>query len=462
MATPEALIKYYDCLKDSFNKIQVKDNKTALINAALRPKIREELVKSKDVLISYLNYIQVFTPIYSDKFHNICFNVFCPLFKEYPIKTDVVDQEEPQDEHDRFLEVSPLVHSSLREILKSKPELVEEFVHCVVKLFPHSYNDDQATFMNYFENSLEICSYIRGEPLTVLLAKMLDRINPPASEEQNDEDKIMQSKKCISSAYDLIYISFETTEKRQLENVAAAILAAFSREFLVSENGDDLNYLILYVCSLDNKLTDLFINLLWAVFTNCNRPIEERRASVYYACSFMSRASYVGLEKVLSYLENAVIWCKNYLVDNQLDDIKSQPDISERFQETNQLFYSLVDSMLYVLTQRYRELYEKESIEQLKKFELDEILHSQLKPLEACDIDTVQRFREVATLFGISNIKPNEKAPSAKKRRKSDHLQSLRRNCKIPFREADPSIPAHIKHLYRNYYNHRNFTIYRE
>lgn len=461
MASPEALTKYYDCLKDSFNKIQVKDNKTALVNAALRPKIREELVKSRDVLISYLNYIQVFTQIYSDKFHSICFSVICPLFKEYPRKQSEANQDDHEDGQSR-IEVSSLVHSSIREILKSKPELVEDFVHCVVKFFPYCYNDDLATFMNYFENSLDICCYIRGEPLTVLLAKMLDRINPPASKEQNDQDKIAQSKKCIASAYELIYKRLESMERRQLENVSAAILAAFSREFLTSENGDDLNYLIFHICSLDHKLTDLFINLLWAVFTNCNRPIDERRASAYYACSFMSRASYVNLEKVLNYLENAVIWCKNYLFENQSNDIKSKPDTSERFHETNQLFYSLVDSILYILTQRYRELYEKESIEQLKNFDLDEILFSQLRPLEVCDMDTEQRFREVASLIGISRLKPIDKAASSKKKRKSDHNQSSRKTYKMPFDEANSSVPDHIKHLYRNYYNHRNFTIYRE
>lgn len=462
MATQEALIKYYDCLKDSFNKIQVKDNKAALVNAALRPKIHEELVKSKNVLISYLNYIQVFTPIYSDKFSNICFSIICPLFKENSPITNNTSHENHENVDDETEGAANLIHKTMREILKVKPELIEEYIHCVVKFFPISYTDDYTTFINYFENSLEICTYVRHEPLTILVSKILDRINPPTSVEENDEEKLAQRRKCIAAAYKCIYRRLESIDKRQLENVSAAILAAFSREFLVSENGDSLNYLILYICSLDGKLTDLFINLLWAVFTNPNRPMEERKASVYYACSFMSRANYVDLDKVLSYLETAVIWCNGYLFDVQIDEHAQSSRGTTRSNESSQLFFSLVDSILYLLTQRYRELYEKESIERLQKLDLDKIFDSQLKPLEVCDIDTEQRFREVASLYGISKLRPLDISPSVRKKRKSDQFRNPRNAIKTPFKESNKSIPEHVRHLYRNYYDHRNFTVYRE
>uniref|UniRef100_A0A6G1S6N8 RNA polymerase I-specific transcription initiation factor RRN3 n=1 Tax=Aceria tosichella TaxID=561515 RepID=A0A6G1S6N8_9ACAR len=462
MATHDALVKYYDCLKDSFNKIQVKDNKVALVNAALRPKIREELAKSKDVLISYLNYIQVFTPIYSEKFSNICYSIICPLFKENLPGSNDAGHDNHENINDKTEETANLIHQTMKEILKSKPELIEEYIHCIIKFFPNIYNDGHSTFINYFANCLEVCTYIRGEPLTILLAKLLDRINPPTSEEENDKDKVAESKECIITAYKWIYKRLKTLDKRQLENVSAAMLAAFSREFLVSENGDSLNYLIFYICSLDSKLTDLFINLLWAVFTNSNRPLEERKASVYYACSFMSRANYIEINKVLNYLETAVIWCNGVLFDSQTEDSVLSSTGPNIFNESSQLFFSLVDSILYLLTQRYRELYEKESIERLQKLDLDKILDSHLSPLEFCDIDTEQRFREVAALYGISNLRPTETTMSARKRRKSDYNRNPRVTGKMPFKEVNYSLPEHVKHLYTNYYDHRNFTVYRE
>jgi hypothetical protein len=456
MATHEALIKYYDCLKDSFNKIQVKDNKAALVNAALRPKIRDELVKSNDVLNSYLNYIQVFTPIYSDKFRNICSTIICPLFKEYSQGLDNAGHDNHENSGNKTEAIAEPIHSTMKEILKSKPELVEEYIHCLVKYYPNSYYDGRSTFINYFINSLEVCTYVRGEPLTILTAKILDRINPPTSKDQNDEEKMKQSEECIRTGYKLIYKRLGSLDKKQLENVAAAMLAAFSREFLLSENRDALNHLILYVCSLDGKLTDLFINLLWAVFTNPNRPIEERKAGVHYTSSFMSRASYVDIDRVLNHLETAVIWCNSFLFEGHTDCMNANK--SNRFNQSNQLFYSLVNSILYILTQRYRELYEKESIERLQKMNLDQILHSQLKPLEVCDSSTEQRFREVATLYGISNV-GTAKPPT--KKHKGDN-QNLHMAYKMPFKEVDDTIPEHIRHLYRNYYDHRNFTVYRE
>lgn len=436
MATPEALIKYYDCLKDSFNKIQSKDNKTALINAALRPKIREEFAKSKDLLISYLNYIQVFSLIYSDKFSSICTSIFCPQFKETPfVETESSNKD-----------VANLIHNTVKEILKSKPELVEEYIHCVIKFFPNIYNDGHDTFINYLKNSLEVCSYVRGKPLTNLVAKLLDRINPPAKNLGADEQRLADIKYSIEESYELIYHRLDSLEQRQLENVSAAILAAFTREFLTSDNEDSLNYLILYICSPGDKLLDLFINLLWATFTNPDRPIEERRASVSYASSFMSRANYVDLDKVLNYLETATIWCREFFADNRPD---------------RELFYALVRSILYLITQRYREMYEVESIDRLKQLDMDSILESPLKPLEHLDTETEQRFREVATLYGISVLRPhwtNDATPNRKKR-KSDtgtHLATWR----VPFRETISTVPERVRKLYRNYYDHRNFTVY--
>ena len=450
MATSEALTKYYDCLKDSFNKIQLKDNKTALINAALRPKIREEFAKSKDLLISYLNYIQVFSLIYSDKFTNICINIFCPLFKENKLSSS--------DDESCGKNVASLIHNTVREIVKAKPELVDEYVHCLIKFFPNIYSDGHDTFINYLENSLETCSYIRGQPLTKLLAKILDRINPPPENIGTDEEKATAIKKSIQDSYKLIYERLDKLEKRQLDNVSAAILAAFTREFLISDNEDSLNYLVLYLCSTDEKLLDLFINLLWATFTNTDRPFEERRASVCFASSFMSRATFVELSKVHNYLETATIWCEEFLKEHGNEVVENR----DSFKETNELFYALIHSILYIITQRYREMYEVDSIERLKKLDLDRFLESSLDPLEVCDIETVQRFREVATLYGISSLKPIDEVEHARKRRKSANDFAKRPLWKAPFRETNHSLPTHVRTLYRNYYDHRNFTIDRE
>ena len=456
MATSEALVKYYDCLRDSFNKIQEKDNKTALVNAALRPKICEEFEKSEQVLDSYLNYLQVFLLIYSEKFTNISTSVICPLFKEHAPKkfapTKEQSDEPVEDDH-----IADKVQKTMQEIFRSKPELADEYSLCLVKFFPIVQQDDSRYFLTYLGNCLESCAYLKSESLVNIVTKILDRVNPPI--EPDDEEKMTVIQKTVDDSFEFIYSRLDTLHDQvQLENFASAILTAFTREFLATNYQDQLNYLLLYICFLDIKLTDQFINLLWAAFTSPDRRPEERQASICLASSFMSRASYVDIDQVFNYLETASAWCMEFL---DKADAKSDQQTLD-CNETIESFHALVQSMFYLITQRYREMYEEESIKRLRQMNLDSILNSRFRPFENCNPEVEQRFREIVALYQITNLQIVDRRTPAKKRRKSDNDYKNRSLWKAPYPEFCDKLPDRIKPLYRAYYDHRNFTVYRD
>lgn len=454
MATSEALIKYYDCLKDSFNKIQNKDNETALVNAALRPKIREELIKSDEVLTKYLDYIQVFALIYKDKFITICNTILVPLFKHDDIKLICNSTE---DDKEFLIEQKALkVHQCIENILKSGPELVGDFVHSVIKLFPtisSSDNGNQA-FLTYLKNSLRICNYetLQGEPLYMLLTKLLDKTNPSVIDlEEQDQEIVLM---IVEKSYLMMHECIDKLDVPKRNKFITAMLKTFTNEFLVSIVHDHLKYLLLYVCSLDDEYPYLFIEMLKQVFTSSDKSLEERRASVMLASSFISRANYVPLRLLFDYLEFANNWCCQVLEDPKV--IKD-----ESASENLVLFYSLTQSMFYLITQRYREMYEEEILNQLNELKLEKLVESHLKPLEVCDAELQQRFREVAALYKIVESISINHVPT-KKRRKSDVELKNQLRWKAPYNESERSVPDRVRPLYRSYFDHRNFTIYRE
>ena len=461
MATPEALTKYYDCLKDSFNKIQLKDNKTALVNAALRPKIREEFAKSKQLLISYLNYLRVFTLIYSDKFSNICISVICPLFRDHRFTRalDGGSSVSSSSDGNQDQDTTQLVHETLCAILKSKPELTDELIHSLIRLFPDASHDDEKIFSSYLSNTLQVCTYVRGEPLTNLVARILDRVNPPIHHQSIDRQKHEGIRKIVEDSYDLIYQLIDDVQDKQSENFSASLLAAFTREFLTSDNDDNTNQLLLYICSKNGKIADLFINLLWATFTDVEKSHGEREASILYACSFMSRANYIGLEQVMNHIETAIAWYNDLMNHGSASGSPHQDN--EAPSQGTALVYPLIESILYLITQRYREMYEEPTIIRLKNLDLDTILSGNMKPLEACNPNTVSRFREVATLYGISCVNINFE-PKSKRQKVANNSPTRVQGWKIPFNENCDNLPSKLSGLYRNYFNHRNFTIYRE
>lgn len=454
MATPEALVKYYDCLKDSFNKIQDKDNETALINAALRPKIREELTKSDEVLTSYLNYIQVFALVYKDKFITICNTVLVPLLKEFDIKLTYNSAEENQE---------PLsgqgalkIHKCFENILRSGTELKGDFVHSVIKIFPtiSSSETSNQAFLTYLKNSLRLCMYesLHEEPLFTLITKILEKTNP-CSVELKELDRV-DVEKNVEESFSLIYEFFDNLKNPIKKKLIFAILKTFTNEFLASTIHDRLKYLLLYICSLDDEYPSFFIKMLKEVSVSSSKSLRERQASVMLVSSFISRADYVPLDSLLDYLEFANNWCSRILKDCQVN--KDEPA-----SENIILFYSFTQSMFYVITQRYREMYEEATLNQLNKLKLENLIDSHLKPLEFCDADLQQRFQEVAALYKIvENISICHLPP--KKRRKGGAELKNQFRWIAPYNESIDSVPDRVRPLYRNYYDHRNFTIYRE
>lgn len=454
MATPEALVKYYDCLKDSFNKIQDKDNETALINAALRPKIREELTKNDEVLTSYLDYIRVFALVYKDKFITICNTILVPLFKEFDIKLTYNPTEGNQEP--LFDQRALKIHKCFENILRSGSELKGDFVHSVIKIFPTITNSETSNqaFLTYLKNSLRLCmyEYLHGESLFTLITKILEKTNP-CSIELKELDKVDVAKN-VEESFSLIYEFLDNLKDPTRKKLIMAILKTFTNEFLTSTIHDHLKYLLLYICSLHDEYPNLFIDMLKEVSVSSSKSLKERQASVMLVSSFISRADYVPLNSLLDYLQFANDWCIRILKDYRVDK-------DELASENIILFYSFTQSMFYVITQRYREMYEEATLNQLNKLKLEKLIESHLKPLELCDVELQQRFQEVAALYKIvENISICHLPP--KKRRKGG-AELKNQFCWIaPYNESIDSVPDRVKPIYRNYYDHRNFTIYRE
>lgn len=460
MATPEALIKYYDCLKDSFSKIQDKDNETALINAALRPKIREEFAKNQDVLTSYLNYIQVFTIIYNDKFSSICSNIVVPLLKEHDVDfsslAEFVDEDESvKDEFKKEKDIALQIHRAIRAILRSRKDLACDFVSSLSKAFPNSIDDNSdESFEKLVKNSLACCTYLKSDQLNILVAKILDKINPPQSPANSKDIQLESMDKTLAKSYQHIYEFIENINRKVRKRFIKAFLKAFTRDFItIQSTNNQLHLMILYFCSKKTHHVDHLLESLWDNFIDTSKSYHERIMSINYANSFISRANYVDIDKMMDYLQRETQWCFNFL-DERRQSAKSEESID--------FFYALAQSMFYMLSQRYREMYEEETINKVKELDIKKLILDPTKPLENCISDVRERFQEIASLYNLADPEMILSTISSNKKIKLDSIPEHHKLWKLPYRESCDSLPKNIIPLYRNYYDHRNFTVYRE
>lgn len=463
MATPEALVKYYDCLRESFNKIQAKDNETALVNAALRPKIREEFRKSTDLLVSYLEYIKVFSLIYREKFVIICSNILVPLFKENPYRLSNPEYKDHDVVANNSCGISAKLHEAIRSTIASSPDLAKDFVHILVKVFPtidQESTKQQLEFTNYLSNFLEATLYLNQQQLQVAVSTLIERINPILTSTEDTEDtentenpEDLTALETIRLAYDMIYEHLDKHLGEECsKSLTRAFISCFASEFVAQPLLRDFHYLLLYMFSHDEQYSTNLIQSLWDVFIDESRSLEDRLQSITFASSFISRAAYVSLDTALQHLERESQWCHESFL---LRDDQAGIGVKDT-NETVKAFFALSHSIFYVVTQRFREMYEDETICRLNKLNLDRIVASKFEPLNHCDSDTRRRFLEIATLFQLTKL---DQIPT--KRRKSD-LGVANSWRKRPFDDSSVELPTRIEPLYRRYYDHRNFTVYRE
>lgn len=487
MATSEALIKYYNCLKDSFNKIQEKNNIDALNNGALRPKLQEEFEKSKDVLLSYLDYLQVYCLIYDDTFSQICSNVIVPLFKTYPIRFDLAIDDKQTKEEDvdkssikkegldvevksKISEYTTLkIHHTIQTILLAKKDLSLVFISQVMNIYPHVDSD---SYLIYTKNCLYMTNYLDDKSSYILLSKIIEKVNPPIYPKDEKQDDRERLNHILDQAYDTLY-EFIGSRDRMGENIVRYVIKIFIKDHLVNVYDNcRLNYLILYICSKDSKYVDLLLESLWNVFIDHTMSIDERVASVEYASSFVARANYVILHKMVEFLQKASQWCKD-IVDQlgdskKTDKMQKEARVDKLIEKSDNLpstdvhlFNVLAQSIFYLITQRHRELYEPETIDKMKELKLGRLLKSSLNPLQNCESSLCHRFQEVATLYHIEQPEIIlTSGPDVKRQRLSSGKSRI--SMKIRFEENPKNLPNEVKNLYRSYYDHRNFTIYRE
>lgn len=457
MATPEALIKYYDCLRDSFNKIQIKDNTTALINAALRPKIRDEFAKSPDLLISYLHYIQIFSINYSEHFSDVCDEVIVPLFKEIQVET--VNELYCSTESSTGNNAIKL-HECIRRIIESKPELQEDLASCIVRIFPsisHSQEFNQR-FKSYLIHSLKCCTLLNPQPIYMILSRIFDRLDIDQIDSGGDNDTNTINT-LVDESFEIIRSSYNAFNESHQDLIGTCIIGLFARDFLSRTSLYDLRLLLLYIGSFAEKYSIYILTSLWDAFSDVTRPIRERQYAVLFASSFIARANYLDLEKVFEFLETCSTWCEDFLSEYE------GRVTSDNANEEVQSFQAAAQAMMYLISQRYREMYEEESIKRLMKLNMNAIVNNQFRPLNYCDKMIVQRFYEVATLYSFDGIMEStdmDDKSSTKRRKSAVHPQILCDNKSLLEESFGDEIPSYLKKIYRNYYNHRNFTIVRE
>lgn len=301
--------------------------------------------------------------------------------------------------------VYSFAHTIIAALVKIAPTSKINLVKQIDSLYPYIIKSTSIQEA-YIRNILKISEYIREIRLNLLeisIQKML-KIDVNCTREQIVEAELKTEQQITTDHMNLgladrldvmmlklfEYIQINCYPKQKdldLETCKAIykdLLFTFDKYILHTYGSSHVQFLLFYICSMRPILAEGFLDYLWKRFTNPSSCAVTRQICAYYIGSLLSRAKYISLNTCTAALQLIVTWIHNYM--NKTTNNYSNFDL-------HRTFYSLTQSLFYVIIFRHRSLFQEGQLELLnliKSWKLNDIINSKLNPLLYC-LPTVRK-----------------------------------------------------------------------
>jgi len=317
------------------------------------------------------------------------------------------------------------VHRVVQRVLETFPTGTMSFLDQLVQAYPHRVKrlPEQRA---YLANILHVISY-QPQLLTDILRNVTDRlikidveVDPQKLEALHtgvidvaDDDEMFgleveetseERQKMLENAEKLDYMMlillqffrsiFENkhVEAAEHDKFFEAVLVTFQATVFTTFRSKYSQFLIFYGCSYRSNYSSQLLQSLFRTAVAKDQPDTQRHSAVSYLGSFVARSKHLKLSIVEAALQMMKSWILEYM-DKECPDAQG-PDPNH-----HSLFYSLVQSLFYVLCFRLPQLMGAENgkFDTLKfDMRLDDIVRCALNPLKVIDQKIANKFMTLA------------------------------------------------------------------
>lgn len=151
--------------------------------------------------------------------------------------------------------------------------------------------------------------------------------------------------------------------------------------------------ILILICVSEIFVAD-FLDYLWCKITDRNQSSTIRQTAIGYLSSFLSRANFLPLETLKTYLKLLSDWAHLY--------IKSCDFNRNKNPKAHVVFYAICQAMFYIISFRGPQLTSsKENLEFLLLLDLWPLVKHPLNPLNVCLPAIVTIFDNITTKYQI-------------------------------------------------------------
>jgi RNA polymerase I-specific transcription initiation factor RRN3 len=324
------------------------------------------------------------------------------------------------------------IHSTIQSILKEVPIASVSLYGPLMEGFPPVRRSPFSTVISYFQNLLEVTKYcptLRDKILELCIDQMISidiQIRLEDIPDEDDEEQLVfeleedckikvkdsskkeeiQMIKDLAHKLDNIMILFynyidefcnpsNTINENLADEIFILFLRIFDLKILKTIKSKYTQFLIFYLSRLKETYSCQFLGYLLNKMADVNVDSLSRQSCSAYIGSYISRAIFIKLELVKDSLYVMVGWVHDYL--ENLDKKNMFPDV-----EVHSIFYSVCQSIFYIICFHYTNLFQNEGKEYWSSLELEKIITSSLNPLKFCLNTIVNEFSRICSEFGLT------------------------------------------------------------
>ncbi|XP_050531898.1 RNA polymerase I-specific transcription initiation factor RRN3-like isoform X2 [Daktulosphaira vitifoliae] len=329
------------------------------------------------------------------------------------------------------------VHETLKALLNTIPLSKDILMTTLQKKFPYKKSSPEV-HLHYVHNLLLITQYepsLRRNILNLMINKLveidvhipkeeLERLGSCSSNEieenifamdvdgdcisaspeiQESESFVCTLDMCLKRIFDYIKTFCYDKEGVLLwDNTKLLyqdLLSVFESEILPTYASSHVQYIIYYFLSFKFILAEKFSCWLWKKCCDVSAPSTIRQAAAGYLASFMSRAPFISINVLKNTVGDMSVWCNNYI--NRVD--KSVKVVNEELLRWHAVFYSLCQSLFYIISFRHEDLMDsKRNLKFMENLNLSKIVTSRLSPLRLCCARVSSQFALVTKNYQLT------------------------------------------------------------
>ncbi|KAK3769160.1 hypothetical protein RRG08_014023 [Elysia crispata] len=186
-------------------------------------------------------------------------------------------------------------------------------------------------------------------------------------------------------------LDWEVTKKLYRE-----LLWIFDKYVFPTHESCHVQFLLFYICSFKEALSDGFVDYLWKKVTDPTAQCVYRQTAACYIGSFVTRAAFLPLSTARQVMELMLRWVHSYL--DQTGDLRINADL-----EHHGPFYSVCQSAFYIFCFLHNDLMlSKQGLKWGQLLNFQRVITSKLNPLRVCMPIVVKTFASATRMHQLA------------------------------------------------------------